>query len=89
MSEGAGLLHVSAASPTATLTSSVAPPASHGLHEGTPAPRAWPKESSSGATDHGSVIGPWSLASHSPPGQLVVGSDLITAALKNLYIPTM
>lgn len=71
------------------LTSSIAPSAPHRLHQGTPTSRPWSKESSSGATDHGSIIRPRSLASHPPPWQLIIGSDLITAALKNLYIPTM
>lgn len=71
------------------LTSSVAPSAPHRLHHGTPASGAWSEESSSGAAEHGSIVRPGSLASHPPPRQLIVGSDLITAALKNLYVPTM
>ncbi len=71
------------------LTSSVAPSAPHGVHQSPTAARPGPKKPSSGAPHHGSIVGPWSLASHPPPGQLVVGSDLISTALKNLYIPAI
>ncbi len=71
------------------LTSSIASPTPHGVHQGPTAARPRPKKPSSGAPHHGSIIRPWSLASHPPPRQFIIGSDLITAALKNLYIPVI
>lgn len=71
------------------LTSAISPSTPHGVHQRSTAPRCGPKEPSSGTPHHGSIVGPWSLASHPPPGQLIVGPDLITTALKNLYIPVI
>lgn len=71
------------------LTSSIAPSTPHGVHQSPTAARPRSKKSSSGAPHHGSIVGPRSLASHPTPGQLIVGSDLITTALKNLYIPVI
>lgn len=74
---------------TLLTTSSIAPSTPHGVHQSPTTARPGSKKSSSGAPHHGSIVGPWSLASHPPAGQLVVGSDLITTALKNLYIPVI
>lgn len=71
------------------LTSSIAPSTPHGFHQSSTATRPGPKKPSPGAPHHGSVVRPWPLASHPPPGHLVVGSDLVTTALKNLYIPAI
>lgn len=58
----------------------------HSVHQSPTAARCRPKEPSSGASHHRSVVRPWSLAPHPSPGKLVVGSDLISTTLKNLYI---
>ena len=67
------------------LTSPVASSAPHGLHEGPSAPGG--EEHSPGSPHHGPIIGARPLLAHGAPGQLVVGPDLIAAALKDLYVP--
>lgn len=68
---------------------SISASTSHGVHQSSTAAWACSEEASSGTRHHGSVIGPGPLASHSPPGHLVVGSDLIATALENLYVPVV
>lgn len=76
--------------PTPTLPpTSVSASTSHGVHQSSAAAWTCSEEASSGTRHHGSVIGPGPLATHSPPGHLVVGSDLIATALENLYVPAV
>lgn len=76
--------------PTPTLPPTpVSASTSHGVHQRCAAAWTCSEEASSGTRHHGSVIGPGPLATHSPPGHLVVGSDLIATALENLYVPAV
>lgn len=66
-------------------TSSITTSTPHVVHQSPTATR--PIKPTLWAGHHRPVIGPWSLASHSPPGNVVMEFDLPVTALKDFYVP--